>query len=58
MVEENKIEYKEVFILDDKGFFIGTTYLNIDEEQEFKFTTTSPDTTLLRPKFDGEKWID
>lgn len=58
MVEENKIEYKEVFILDDKGFFIGTTYLNIDEKQEFKFTTTPPDTTFMQPKFDGEKWIE
>ena len=29
MVEENKIDYKEVFILDDKGFFIGTTYLDV-----------------------------
>ena len=42
MVEENKIEYKEVFILDDKGFFIGTTYLNIEEKQEFNFTTIPP----------------
>ena len=58
MVEENKIDYKEVFILDDKGFFIGTTYLNIDEKQEFKFTTTPPDTTLIQAKFDGEKWIE
>lgn len=55
---ENKIDYKEVFILDDKGFFIGTTYLNIDEKQEFKFTTTPPDTTLMQAKFDGEKWIE
>lgn len=58
MVEENKIEYKEVFILDDKGFFIGTTYLNIDEKQEFKFTTIPPDTTLMQAKFDGNKWIE
>lgn len=58
MVEENKIDYKEVFILDDEGFFIGTTYLNIEEKQEFKFTTTPPDENLLKPKFDGEKWIE
>lgn len=58
MVEENKIDYKEVFILDDEGFFIGTTYLNTEEKQEFKFTTTPPDTTLIKPKFDGEKWIE
>lgn len=58
MVDENKIDYKEVFILDDKGFFIGTTYLNIEEKQEFKFTTTPPDKNLLKPKFDGEKWIE
>lgn len=58
MVEENKIEYKEVFILDDKGFFIGTTYLNIEEKQEFNFTTIPPDTTLMKPKFDGDKWIE
>ena len=58
MVEENKIEFKEVFILDDKGFFIGTTYLNIDEEQEFKFTTIPPDNTLMQAKFDGNKWIE
>ena len=58
MVEENKIDYKEVFILDDKGFFIGTTYLNIDEKQEFKFTTIPPDTTLMQAKFDGNKWIE
>lgn len=58
MVEENKIEYKEVFILDDKGFFIGTTYLNIEEKQEFKFTTIPPDTTLMKAKFDGNKWIE
>ena len=57
MVEENKIEYEEVFIIDDKGFFIGTTYLNIKEKQEFKFTTIPPDTTLMQAKFDGEKWI-
>lgn len=57
MVEENKI-YKEVFILDDKGFFIGTTYLNVDEKHEFEFTTTPPDTTLVQPRFDGEKWIE
>ncbi|PMC81349.1 hypothetical protein [Anaerococcus hydrogenalis] len=58
MVDENKIDYKEVFILDDKGFFIGTTYLNIEEKQEFKFTTTPLDKNLLKPKFDGEKWIE
>ena len=58
MVDENKIDYKEVFILDDKGFFIGTTYLYIEEKQEFKFTTTPPDKNLLKPKFDGEKWIE
>ena len=58
MVEENKIDYKEVFILDDEGFFIGTTYLNIEEKQEFKFTPTPPDENLLKPKFDGEKWIE
>ncbi|MFQ7348309.1 MAG: hypothetical protein ACLRN4_00165 [Anaerococcus vaginalis] len=58
MVEENKIEHKEVFILDDKGFFIGTTYLNIEEKQEFNFTTIPPDTTLMKPKFDGDKWIE
>lgn len=58
MVEENKIEYKKVFILDDEGFFIGTTYLNIDEKQEFKFTTIPPDTTFMQPKFDGKKWIE
>lgn len=58
MVEENKIEYKEAFILDDKGFFIGTTYLNIEEKQEFKFTTIPPDTTLVKAKFDGDKWIE
>ena len=58
MVEENKIEYKEVFILDDKGFLIGTTYLNVDEEQEFNFTTIPPDTTLMQAKFDGDKWIE
>lgn len=40
---ENKIDYKEVFILDDKGFFIGTTYLDVKEKQEFKFTTLPPD---------------
>lgn len=55
MVENN---LKEVFILDDKGFFIGTTYLNIEEKQEFKFTTTPPDKNLLKPKFDSEKWIE
>lgn len=58
MVEENKIEYKEVFILDDKGFFIGTTYLDIKEKQEFNFTTIPPDKTLIQPKFDGNKWIE
>ena len=58
MVEENKIEYKEVFILDDKGFFIGTTYLNVDEEQEFNFTTIPPDNTFMKAKFDGNKWIE
>lgn len=55
---ENKIDYKEVFIIDDKGFFIGTTYLNIDEKQEFKFTTLPPDKTFIKAKFDGEKWIE
>lgn len=58
MVEENKIEYKEAFILDDKGFFIGTTYLDVKEKQEFKFTTIPPDTTLIQAKFDGDKWIE
>ena len=56
MVEEK--ELKEVFILDDKGFFIGNTYLNIKEKQEFKFTSLRPDENLLKPKFDGEKWIE
>ena len=56
MVEENNLE--KVFILDDKGFFIGTTYLNIDEKQEFKYTTIPPDTTLMQAKFDGNKWIE
>lgn len=58
MVEENKIDYKEVFIIDDKGFFIGTTYLDTKEKQEFKFTTIHPDTTLMQAKFDGNKWIE
>lgn len=58
MVEENKIDYKEVFILDDKGFFIGTTYLDVKEKQDFKFTTIPPDTTLVKAKFDGNKWIE
>lgn len=58
MVDENKIDYKEVFILDDKGFFIGTTYLDIKEEQEFKFTSLKPDENLIKPKFDGEKWLE
>ena len=58
MVEENKMEYKEVFILDDKGFFIGTTYLDIKEKQAFNFTTIPPDTTLIQAKFDGNKWIE
>ena len=58
MVEENKIDYKEVFILDDKGFFIGTTYLDVKEKQEFNFTTIAPDTTLMQAKFDGNKWIE
>ncbi|MDO4662495.1 MAG: hypothetical protein Q4B36_05195 [Tissierellia bacterium] len=57
MVEENKI-YKEVFILDDKGFFIGSTYLNIDGNQEFNFTTIPPGETFMKPRFDGEKWIE
>lgn len=56
MVEEK--ELKEVFILDDKGFFIGTTYLDIEEKQEFKFTSLRPDENLIKPKFDGEKWIE
>ena len=58
MVEENKIDYKEVFILDDEGFFIGTTYLNIEEKQGFNFTIVPPDTTLIKPQFDGDKWIE
>lgn len=58
MVEENKIDYKEVFILDDKGFFIGTTYLDIKEKQAFNFTTIPLDTTLIQAKFDGNKWIE
>lgn len=56
MAEENNLE--KVFILDDKGFFIGTTYLNIDEKQEFNFTTIPPDKTLIQAKFDGNKWIE
>ena len=56
MVEENNLE--KVFILDDKGFFIGTTYLDVKEKQEFKFTTIPPDTTLMQAKFDGNKWIE
>lgn len=55
---ENKIDYKEVFIIDDKGFFIGTTYLDIKEKQEFKFTTIPPDIALMKAKFDGDKWIE
>ena len=55
---ENKTEFKEVFIVDDKGFFIGTTYLDIEEKQDFKFTTLPPDKTLVKPKFDGNKWIE
>ncbi len=55
---ENKIDYKEVFILDDKGFFIGTTYLDIKEKQDFKFTTLPPDKTFIKAKFDGNKWIE
>lgn len=56
MVEENNLE--KVFILDDKGFFIGTTYLDIKEKQAFNFTTIPPDTTLIQAKFDGNKWIE
>jgi hypothetical protein len=56
MVEENNFE--KVFILDDKGFLIGTTYLNVDEEQEFNFTTIPPDNTFMKAKFDGNKWIE
>ena len=58
MIEENKITYEKVFILDDEGFFIGTTYLNIDEKQEFNFTTLPPDKTLIKAKFNGDKWIE
>ena len=58
MVEEKNIEYKEVFIIDDKGFFIGTTYLDVKEKQEFKFTTLPPDKTFIKAKFDGNKWIE
>ena len=58
MVEKNNTEFKEVFILDDKGFFIGTTYLDVKEKQEFKFTTIPPDNTFIKAKFDGEKWIE
>lgn len=56
MAEENNLE--KVFILDDKGFFIGTTYLDVKEKQEFKFTTIPPYTTLVKAKFDGDKWIE
>ena len=56
MAEENNLE--KVFILDDKGFFIGTTYLNVDKKQEFKFTTSPPNKTLIQAKFDGNKWIE
>ena len=56
MAEENNLE--KVFILDDKGFFIGTTYLNVDEGQEFNFTTIPPDNTFMKAKFDGNKWIE
>lgn len=55
---ENKIDYKEVFILDDKGFFIGTTYSDVKEKQDFKFTTLPPDKTFIKAKFDGDKWIE
>ena len=58
MVEENKITYEKVFIIDDKGFFIGTTYLDVKEKQEFKFTNLPPDKTLMQAKFDGDKWIE
>lgn len=56
MVENNN--FKEVFILNDEGFFIGTTYLNIEEKEEFKYTEIPPDKKLIKAKFDGEKWIE
>ncbi len=56
MAEENNLE--KVFILDDKGFFIGTTYLDTGEKQEFNFTTIPPNTKLIQAKFDGDKWIE
>ena len=56
MVENNN--FKEVFILNDEGFFIGTTYLNIEEKEEFKYTDIPPDENLIKPKFDGEKWME
>lgn len=56
MVENNN--FKEVFILNDEGFFIGTTYLNIEEKEEFKYTEIPPDKNLIKAKFDGEKWIE
>ena len=55
---ENKIDYKEVFILDDKGFFIGTTYLDVKEKQDFNFTTLPPDKTFIKAKFDCDKWVE
>lgn len=58
MVEKNKITYEKVFILDNEGFFIGTTYLDVKEKQEFNFTIVPPDTTLVKAKFNGDKWIE
>lgn len=58
MVEENKINNEKVFVLDDEGFFIGTTYLNAAYKYEFDYTSIPPTDNFLKPKFDGKKWVE
>ena len=56
MVENNNV--KQVFVLDDECFFIGTITIDVKEKQDFKYTEIEPKKGLLKPKFDGKEWIE
>lgn len=60
MVEDlNKMDIEKAYILDDGGFFIGTMDLDHNKlSGDFKYTFIKPKEDLIKPRFDGDRWVE
>ncbi|NVF11888.1 hypothetical protein HV819_07840 [Anaerococcus sp. AGMB00486] len=54
----DKVDFKLAYILDDMGFFIGSLEIDTNVEHDFKYTLIKPNERYIKPKFDGEKWVE